>query len=328
MPSLEFIALQRHDGKFHEREVDIAAAEDAFRDFPDVVESIADTPTWQRPAIAAWPALHRDIAEWSDLPDDRREATLLAVFAVATVLDDLRLLQRAACGVDALQDEFAALLKQRPADSQVGEEDSLTEKDSVIRRWKETCDAVASAARTLGADPLQPEVLPERVSDLSGQVDTLSDLCATLTEILDQAAPEELLERVDNIVSQLAEGDDSPIASWTHQIAAQWRSAYPLRADPDVESLRADVERLEAELEDALTLWRTGCQRRTALVERHRKVTRCAEQEDDPLKRLDAQDQEAKLQQQLGRAAEEIQRARDHVFQVVATGQPGVRPTP
>ena len=318
VPSLEFIALQRHDGKFHEREVDIAAAEDAFRDFPDVVESIADTPAWQRPAIAAWPALHRDIAEWSDLPDDRREATLLAVFAVATVLDDLRLLQRAACGVDALQDEFAALLKQRPADSQVGEEDSLTEKDSVIRRWKETCDAVASAARTLGADPLQPEVLPERVSDLSGQVDTLSDLCATLTEILDQAAPEELLERVDNIVSQLAEGDDSPIASWTHQIAAQWRSAYPLRADPDVESLRADVERLEAELEDALTLWRTGCQRRTALVERHRKATRCAEQEDDPLKRLDAQDQEAELQQQLGRAAEEIQRARDHVFQVVA----------
>ena len=318
VPSLEFIALQRHDGKFHEKEVDIAAAEGAFRDFPDVVESIADTPAWQHSAIAAWPALDRDIAEWSDLPDDRREATLLAVFAAATVLDDLRLLQRAARGIDSLQDEFAALLKQRPADSQVGEEDSLTEKDSVLRRWKETCDAVASAARTLAADPLQPELLPELVSDLSGQVDTLSDLCATLTEILDQAAPENLLQRVDNIVSQLAEGDDSPIAGWTRQIAAQWRLAYPLRADPDVESLRADVERLEAELEDALTLWRTGCQRRTALAERHGKARRCVEQEDDPLKRLDAQDQEAELQQQLGRAAEEIQRARDRVFQVVA----------
>ena len=100
VPSLEFIALQRHDGKFHEREVDIAAAEDAFRDFPDVVESIADTPAWQRPAIAAWPALHRDIAEWSDLPDDRREATLLAT--VRTALQRTRRSpHRRACGSTA-----------------------------------------------------------------------------------------------------------------------------------------------------------------------------------------------------------------------------------
>ena len=136
VPSLEFIALQRHDPEFQEREVDIAAVEDALRDFPDLVEFIADAPDWQRPAIAALPALHRDIAEWTDLPDDRREATLLAVFAVATVLDDLRLLQGAARGVDTLADEFAMLLNDQLEDSRTGEEDSRTGEDEVIRQWK------------------------------------------------------------------------------------------------------------------------------------------------------------------------------------------------
>ena len=309
VPSLEFIALQRHDAEFREREVDIAAVEDALRDFPDVVESVADAPDWQRPAIAALPALHRGIAEWTDLPDDRRDATLLAVFAVTTVLDDLRLLQGAARGIDTLADEFAMLLNDPPEDSRTGEDD-------VIRQWKETCDAIAAAARTLGADPLQPELL----ADLSRQVNALTDLRDPLTKLLDQAAPEKLLQRVDDITAELAEGDDSPIAGWTHQIVAQWRSAYSLGADPDVESLRADVERLEAELQDALAAWRSGYRHRAELDQRHREAKRYAEQEDEPLKRLDAQDQEAELQQQLGRAAEEIRRARDQVFQVVAPG--------
>ena len=323
VPSLEFIALQRHDGEFRKKEIDIAAVEDALRDFPDVVESVADAPDWQRPAIAALPALHQDIAEWTDLPDDRREATLLAVFAVTTVLDDLRLLQRAARGVDTIADEFAMLLndpsedsRTGEEDSRTGEEDSQTGEDNVIRQWKETCDAIAAAARTLGAEPLQPELL----ADLSRQVNALTDLRDPLTKLLNQAAPEKLLQRVDDVTAELAEGDDSPIAGWTHQIVAQWRSAYSLGADPDVESLRADVERLEAELKDALAAWRSGYRHRAELDQRHREAKRNAEQEDEPLKRLDAQDQEAELQQQLGRATEEIRRARDHVFQVVSPG--------
>ena len=54
VPSPEFIALQRYDAEFREREVDTAAVQDALRDFPDLVESVADAPDWQRPALAAW----------------------------------------------------------------------------------------------------------------------------------------------------------------------------------------------------------------------------------------------------------------------------------
>ena len=313
-PSLEFIALQRHDAEFREREVDSAAIENALRDFPHVVESVADAPDWQRPALAAWPALHRNIAEWDDLPDDRREATLLAVFAVATVLDDLRLLQQAARGVDSLADEFATLLNDQPEDSLAGEDDSRTAEDDVIRQWKETCDAIAATACALGKDPLQPEL----VADLPRQVNALTDLRNAVTEAINRTSPERLLQRGDDFVAELAGGDDSPISPWTGQITAQWRSAYPLSADPDVESLRADVERLEAELPDALAAWRAASRRRAEVQQRLQEARRRAEQEVDPLKRLDAQDQEAQLQQRLGRAAEEIPQARDRVFQVVA----------
>ena len=316
VPSLEFIALQRHDPEFHE-EVD-AAVEEALRELPDAVESAAEVPDWQRPALAAWPALLRDIAEWNDLTDERREATLLAVFAVATVLDDLRLLRRVARGVDTLADEFAMLLSdQRDRSPTEGEAPRTTEED-VIHRWRETCEATAAVARTLGADPLQPELLPERLSELSRHVRVLADLCEPVTEALNRAAPEKLLQRAHDIVAAQGQGDDSPIARWTDQIAAQWRSAYPLPVDFDVESLRVDVDRLEAELPESLAVWQTATQHRGDVQRRLDEARQRAQQEDDPLKHLDAQDQEAALQQQLGGAADELQRARDHVFQVVA----------
>ena len=312
VPSLEFIALQRYDAEFREREVDTDTVQDALRDFPDLVESVADAPDWQRPALAAWPALQRDIADWNALPEDRRDATALALFAVATVLDDHRFLRWAARGIDSLCKDFSPLFNDQTEGA------TPDDGQDVIRRWKETCDAIAVAARTLGADPLRSELLIERLSDLERQVHTLTELRVPLAELRNRAVPEKLLQRVDDIVGELAEGDDSPIAGWTHKIAALWRSAYPLGADLDIESLRTDVERVEADLEDALVHWRAALRKRTELDERHQEARRCVEQEDDALKRLDAQDQEAELQQQLGRAAQELQRARGHVFQVVA----------
>ena len=309
LPSLESIALQRHDAEFRDREVDTATLEDALRVFPDVVESVADAPDWQRPVLAALPALHRDITEWTDLGEDRREAVMPAVFAAATVLDDLRLLQWAARGVDALADEFAPLLKDLP-------EESPGQEDDVIRRWREACDKIAATARLLAADSPQPELLP----DLLRQVDGLSDLREPLVRVLERSSPEKLLQRVVDLLARLAESGDSPTAGLTDRIAAQWRSAYSPGTDLDIESLRTDVERLETELETALDAWRERCRHRKEIDERYRDAQRRAEQEDNALKRLDAQDREAELQEELGRAAGELLSARDHVFQVVGPG--------
>ena len=312
VPSLEFIALQRYDAEFREREVDIAAVQDALRDFPDLVESVADAPDWQRPALAAWPTLQRDIADWNTLPDDRRDATALALFAVATVLDDHRFLQWAARGVDSLREDFSPLFNDQPEDA------TPDDGHDVIRQWKESCNAIVTTARTLGADPSRPELLP----DLLRHVDELAHLGGPLTRLLNSAVPEQLVQRVDDILTRLLEDGDSPISAWKDRIGEQWRSVYiphsPDTSPPDIESFRADVERLEAELESALDDWRAARRHRASLNEQHQEIKRQAEADDDPLKRLDAQDREPELAQELYPAVAAVQSARDRVFLVVA----------
>ena len=311
VPSLEFIALQRHDTEFREREVDTAAVQDALRDFPDLLELVADAPDWQRPVLAAWPALQRDIADWNALSDDRRDATALALFAVATVLDDHRFLRWATRGVESLREEFSPLFNDHPEDA------PPDDGHDVIRQWKEICNTIATTARTLGADPPRPELLP----DLLRYVDELAHLRGSLTSLLNSAVPEQLLQRLHDILARLLEDGDSPISAWKDRIGEQWRSVYiPNSPDTssDIQSLRADVERLEAELESALDAWRAARSHRASLNEQHQEIKRQAEADDDPLKRLDAQDREPQLAQELYPAAAAVQSARDRVFLVVA----------
>ena len=152
-------------------------------------------------------------------------------------------------------------------------------------------------------------------------VDELAHLRGPLTSLLNSAVPEQLLQRVDDILARLLEDGDSPISAWKDRIGEQWRSVYlPNSPDtsPDIESFRADVERLEAELESALDDWRAARRHRARLNEQHQEIKRQAEADDDPLKRLDAQDREPELAQKLYPAAAAVQSARDRVFLVVA----------
>ena len=92
VPSLEHHALQGYDATFHQREVDETSLTASLIEFPDTIASVAEVPEWQRPALAVWPDLHRDVSRWKELPDDRRDVAAVAIFAVATILDDIRFL--------------------------------------------------------------------------------------------------------------------------------------------------------------------------------------------------------------------------------------------
>ena len=74
------------------------------------------------------------------MPDNRRDVTTLAVFAIATILDDVRFLQWAADRVDLIAEEFAAVLGNSHDETQA------TADDDVGQKWKHTCDAIAATA--------------------------------------------------------------------------------------------------------------------------------------------------------------------------------------
>ena len=300
-PSLEFLALQGYDEEFCDREVDTDAIEDALRDLPDVAESVVDAPEWQRPALAVWPKLRQDIDEWSTLPDDRQKAVELALFAVATVLDNVCFLQWARSRVEVLGDQFTLFLPDEPR---------LTD-DDVIRKWKETCESIAATAMDLGADPPQPNLLP----NLDGHVRVLAELRDPLVRFQERTALEPLLQRVHDVLAQLLQKyDPSPLTRLTEQITAHWRLAYTPNTNHDAKALSADVERLRRDLEEALADWDSRRQSKAALEETLTETQRRAESASDPVERLRYENECVGFQGELHHAAEAVKDARDRVF--------------
>ena len=311
VPSLEFIALQRHDPEFLERDVDAAAVQDALRDFSDLVESVGDAPDWQHPALAAWPALQRDIAAWNALPEDRRNATALALFAVATILDDHRFL-RVGCPWYRFAPRGFLSALQRPDPEDAPPADG----HDVIRQWKEDLQHHSHhcAHPRRGSAPVRALARSPDPTCCKARRILSRDLRVLLSP--------ELLNRASYPSSSCSASTTSWRDTWrtvirpfrhgrTESASNGAQSTFPtlpthlLTSSP----FSADVERLEDELESALDALACGTspprepQRATS-----RKITRQAEADDDPLKRLDAQDREPQLAQELSSAAAAVQK--------------------
>ena len=86
VPSLEYRALEGYDAEFRDRVVETENLEEALLAFPDIVGRISEVPESQRPALAVWPDLRRDVGQWETLSAGRRDAVVLALFSVATIL--------------------------------------------------------------------------------------------------------------------------------------------------------------------------------------------------------------------------------------------------
>ena len=312
IPSLEERALERYDTEYRERALDRARLEDALGEFPDGAESFADAPEWRRPALAVWPDLHRDVTGWIELSADRRDAATLALFAVATILDDVRLLRWAADRVGALAEEFAPVLKSRGGDHEAQER---IQDDGVVQQWRETCKAIAETARRLGADP--PE--PQHLEDLRVQVDTLDGLRESVVAVRERDVSDDLLQKFAERVAVLcAEYEASPIAECADQAGAQWRLAYPDDDKLDLEALRDDVERAGSELQEGLENWQRARDTKADLDRELEAVKRRQSSASSLADRFDAENREGELQDQIAAAHKEIRAARDHIFAVVA----------
>lgn len=260
-PSLEFAALLSYDSDLPERPMEEARVEAALADFPGVVDSLFGPPPWQDLALAVLPDLRDDVRNWGTLTRRRRETTPLAIFAVATLLDDARLLGWAGRAVEAIGDEFAPLLdtpeageppsrgEPRPV---TGEALDTTGQSTVLAPWVDACHGVAESAAKLAQDPRQPRrlrALRERVTALDG----VRVPAATALEAHD------LLGGVRDSLATVLHGTG---AEWLRpalpQIEAQWRLACLTRTDIDLARFREDIKRLRRDLNDAAEAWRTA----------------------------------------------------------------------
>lgn len=259
VPSLEYAALMRYDPSFHGREAD-----------PELVESSLEgiigfrysrrLPEFEEPALAVWPAIWSDLQIWSTLPADRQDAVVLAAFAVASILNDVRLLGWASKQSARLAEEFAFALgatAQRPPeaiDSGAGDSPgTLPAPAGVLEDWNRSCDLIIGIASDLKANP--PE--PQRLDDLLRPVKRLEDLRPEILAAIDIKNRKALVSRVPDILKACADDLDAPwLGAVRGKVHALWQLAYCIPAAVSEDELKADLDRLQADLMRELRLWR------------------------------------------------------------------------
>ena len=247
LPSFEYQALKNYDPNFLDVDFDELDFRESFSDFPDISEGASDLPQWKRPALTAWTNIRSELLGWDVLLPARRDEVAFAAFAVATILDDVRLLQWAVGQVNELANEYAFAFSENHGDS----EEILEQRDKpdgplygttneFIENWNAACQSIADKASTLLGD------LP-RIEDLDGLVEEIQVLRIfrePLLEFLQARQPEKFLERVGIAISDIAGHEGmSWLGDFKDKILAQWQEYYLASGNLNTEQLRQDVER-------------------------------------------------------------------------------------
>ena len=328
VPSLEHQAFMNCYPDFLETELEDTNLHTSISDFPGVFESISDTPEWQHPAFIAWINIRLELLQWDTLSPSRQDAVSIGVFAVATILNDVRFLEWAADRTEILAKEFAfALVENFDDNNDISSKKEVLnwfiekENGETIRRWNEVCRTISHLASILGGD----DPKPERLDDLIEYVDTLDDLREQLALVLDTQRTGKLVDRVARSVATAAgEAGVSWLDGYTEKISAYWRLFYITSDNVGVEQLQEDVERMERDLEPALSEWRETEQ-----------IMQSSQQELQELEvdmhglgdLLSIDDRKVELQEEITRTARKLRDARRFLFQVIGPQEHEFDPT-
>lgn len=241
--TLEFRALQQYDPRFHEVDID----DQMLSECAAFYQADADQPEWCAPALALLPRVHADIRDWTELDDERRQCTVLAAFAIATLLDDARLLHWAAERDERLASEFQ--FAKENCDAR-GDEHRDSDDDPAAA-LRNACEHLSFVARELcDASPS---------GDLFDQIEKWALTVAQLREPVLRAAEARDAE------AQIAahEGflrSQSSTAPWIDEVVIKdigrlWREAYPLNDAKPVSGLSTDIERSQQATTEQVGSW-------------------------------------------------------------------------
>lgn len=273
MPSLEHAALTRYDGTVVTADPDPdALAECAAFHRPDVGEE-----DWRTPALVALPRLRADIADWASLPRDKQMLVLDAALATATLLDDARLLEWAVEQSDDIADQYAFAVAQprradeiqhRGPDPTNGTPEIQSEPD-VLATLHDRASELGDAAAGLAEQPTG--VLFDEVASLAAEVAALRE------SVLERTAVDIVGNLIDEYTTFLRDGSNR--APWlgdhADEVITVWRSAHATEAGPNVDRLRDDLSRAEAEVRERLAHWadaEKGAADANAALGRHNKA--------------------------------------------------------
>ena len=237
-PSLEHLILLKTVPNSKSADGGLEQIAQVFAEWPDLEQRLARNIPWVSLAAGAWAHLRERFDEWDTLDDEEREQTTLTVFAVATIVDDDRILRAAIRAVPEMKDEFTEILSSN--DSSEITDDHLT-ADALVR-WSELCRLALNTINEAAGPPPKVDVLT-KFTDIVRQFE---EIAPSVRERLVRDTFESLIAPVQEILADTA-GD--PIFFWLDdkarvEILESWNT---LCDSPSNEQAANDVQRLYAD---------------------------------------------------------------------------------
>ena len=240
IPSLEHRILIDYIQDREIEENDTRGIGETFSEWPDLVRHLKEEIPWASLSERVWADARKDLDSWNDLDNDKRRQTTLTVFAVATIVDDERILCTAIRKVPDLETEFSEILNGGDVHET---SDEPIEEEDVLLQWKELCESLQALAAKAAGPPPVVNILGE-ITHIVGELDEMESL---VRERLALSSFEYLMSYWDALVRKL---QADQVFSWLDDtvrkdLSARWEEVYRSPSSLQVEEERG---RLDAEV--------------------------------------------------------------------------------
>ena len=245
IPSLEHAALSAYDDAILAAEPDRERLTDCAEFYPNG----PDDHRRHKPALAALPLIKDDFSDWEAVPDDRKPQVIAAAFAVASLLDDSRILHWAAGRESDIEHEYAFLNPEGTSEARPDAEPQARPTDITHELSAELRARVAALSQA-ASDLIATEATV-------ALFDALTERHAQVLELREKVLAQTNAKAVGDLISEFAGllEAKAEIAPWlageAERLVDDWRAAYP-PAESDPEAVRADIDRAAAALDVSL----------------------------------------------------------------------------
>lgn len=253
-PSLEWNILAKYIPDTFPTEQETAKIDEAFGDWPDLVQYLKDKDEvpWASIAARVWSDVRKDLDSWEALEDGNRRQTALAAFSVATIVDDTRILRVAVEKVNELNTEFGDVLDEDDVKSETTAFPATEDEDDVLPRWDKLCKSLQALAVRSAGPPAEIDALDE----IAQVVQDLKSIAPSVQGHLEKSSFKNLMLRLNGILGEL---EADPIFSWLNkslreQLDAQWQEKQHSLSPVQV---REEFHRLDERVPDAVEEVRT-----------------------------------------------------------------------
>ena len=238
IPSLEHRILAKYIQESDFPGGGASGIDEVFAEWPDLVQHLNEGVPWAGLVVHAWSDIWKDLDTWDVLNDDERRQTTLVAFAVATIVDDERILHTAVQKVPGLEAEFGDVLNDGDDSETAADSD---EEEDVLLRWSELSGSLQTlAAKAAGIPPVV-----DALAEITHVVGELEEIEQSVRERLARSSFEHLMSHLDGFLGEL-EADQ--VFSWLDekvcvQLHARWQE---VQQSLSPEQVAKEIDRLDA----------------------------------------------------------------------------------